>query len=132
MFLQPSSLTLSSCHSIGSNKSSYLHPLHCLIRLNVTIYLCTLEAEDLYPMIEIARFAVPSSMETLPLLLMELEKLKQSMHVYDNFCVKRKPGDPVTPTSWKRLSLSASQLADVLRDFRDPTIQLFIEIYNIY
>ncbi|KAI8146763.1 hypothetical protein BJV82DRAFT_665720 [Fennellomyces sp. T-0311] len=92
---------------------------------HVTFFLCTIEAEALYPFLKIGRLDVPTSFESLPILLSQLDTCARIMNAYDTFCTKRNDKDPACPLT--RPSLTQSQLSDVLHELnRNATPSLIL------
>ncbi|KAI8146702.1 hypothetical protein BJV82DRAFT_394706 [Fennellomyces sp. T-0311] len=92
---------------------------------HVTFFLCTIEAEALYPFLKLDRLDVPTSFESLPILLSQLDTCARIMNAYDAFCTKRNDKDPASPLT--RPSLTQSQLSDVLHELnRNATPSLIL------
>ncbi|KAI9322302.1 hypothetical protein BX666DRAFT_1893624 [Dichotomocladium elegans] len=89
-------------------------PVYSLTGLAGTHCIMTLTAEALYPMVELAHFTVPTSLETLHSFLMELTTLKRVHQVYQQHCVKREDASCAASRKMIRSSLTWRQLDDIL------------------
>ena len=85
----------------------------------VTFFLCTIEQEALYPFIKIGRLDVPTSLESLPNFLSQLDTCARIINTYSTFCVRRRRED--SAASMIRPSLTPLQLIDVLHSATSNT-----------